>query len=112
MLGTRETDVYGDQTLADIDAQLRRGRAGLEVERASRTTEATSSRRCSAGAPSAPRRVDQPGRVRTSVAIRDAIARSTSRSSGHLNIYKREKFPAQISSRRRRGRTDQRIRAE
>ena len=97
LLGTREPEIYGQETLADIEAACRhRGeRHGLAIEFAQSNSEATlidrvqgAIGRCAALV------VNAGGYSHTSVALRDAIAAFTGPViEVHIsNIHRREPF--------------------
>jgi 3-dehydroquinate dehydratase-2 len=97
LLGTREPEVYGRTTLADIDEQLRAlGRElGLEVESFQSNSEGAIVDRIQAARGEAAVLIINPaGYTHTSVAIRDAIAAVSIRTiEVHLsNVHKREPF--------------------
>ena len=97
MLGTREPEVYGSATLADIDAALVRlaGELGWQVESFQSNGEGDLVTRIQQAASSNAGILINPGAyTHTSVAIRDAIASvSIPVVECHLsNIHKREEF--------------------
>jgi 3-dehydroquinate dehydratase II len=97
MLGTREPEVYGTTTLADIDASLAKlaKELGWEVETFQSNGEGELVTRIQqAGAKNAGILINPGAYTHTSVAIRDAIASVTIPTvECHLsNIHKREEF--------------------
>lgn len=97
MLGTREPEVYGTTTLADIDASLKAlgAELGWEVESFQSNGEGDLVTRIQqAGASNAGILINPGAYTHTSVAIRDAISSiSIPTVECHLsNIHKREEF--------------------
>jgi 3-dehydroquinate dehydratase-2 len=97
MLGTREPEVYGTTTLADIDAALAKlaGELGCEVESFQSNGEGELVTRIQqAGAKNAGIVINPGAYTHTSVAIRDAVASvAIPVVECHLsNIHKREEF--------------------
>lgn len=97
MLGTREPEVYGSATLADIDAALARlaTELGWEIESFQSNGEGELVTRIQqAGARNAGILINPGAYTHTSVAIRDAVAAVTIPTvECHLsNIHKREEF--------------------
>ena len=97
MLGTREPEVYGTTTLADIDASLKAlgAELGWEVESFQSNGEGELVTRIQqAGASNAGILINPGAYTHTSVAIRDAVSSiSIPTVECHLsNIHKREEF--------------------
>lgn len=97
LLGTREPEIYGRLTLADIDASIRTlaGELGIEVEIFQSNSEGALIDKIHATAASIDGIVINPAAyTHTSVALRDAIAAvGVPTVEVHLsNIHSREKF--------------------